>query len=77
MAQINVGANTPDKLRVVAHRRGGEISIEDLPAAFAVIANARREVDRLQAEQDEDCSPVTVYVVDADGVPIYRTLTTR
>ena len=66
----------PNKLRVVAHRCGGETSIGELPAAFAVIANARREVDRLRAEQDEDCSTVTDCVVDAAGVPIYRALTT-
>ena len=33
------------------------MSIEDLPVAFAVIASAWREADRLQAAHDEDCSP--------------------
>jgi len=59
-------------LRIITALRGGKQSLEDLPATFSTFAAASREADRLQNEYDDDAAPVTVYVVDSDGVPVHR-----
>lgn len=59
-------------LRRVIALRGAQQSIEDLPANFFSFSTAQREADRLQVEFDDDAAPVSVYVIDSDGVPIYR-----
>lgn len=68
-------SGAPFRVRLVAHRRGGEVSITDLPASFAGFHSAGGEADRIQRDCDEDCSPVTAYVLDADGMPIHRAAT--
>ena len=62
----------PFRVRLITARRGGELCVRDVPASFAAFATARGEADRLQREYDDDCAPVSVYVVGADGVPIHR-----
>jgi hypothetical protein len=60
------------QLRVDTYRPDGTVESKTHRAVIESFGGARHACTTMQRQYDYDCQPVTVVVIDRDGVPVYR-----